>query len=58
MTGAELMLAQCVKDAVALLRWQAKKPLAAATWGEWVVMAHTVLDEISNTGRIAVEGDL
>lgn len=58
MTGAELLLVQSIKDAVALLRWQCKKPLGAETWGEWVVTAMTIVDEVSTRGRTAVQGDL
>lgn len=58
MSGTELALVQSLKDAVALLRWQANTPISAGSWGEWVVSAMTLVDEVSNAGRPAIQGDI
>lgn len=52
------MLQQVIKDAIALLAWQAKKPIDAASWSEWVVMAVAALDDEQRRGRPMIEGDL
>lgn len=60
MTRCESQLVQLVRDAIAMLRWQARKPLAASSWAEWVSMAVEVIDNCVNQPqpRIMVEGDL
>lgn len=60
MTRCETQLVQLVRDAIALLRWQARAPLAASTWGEWVCMAIEVIDQCTNQPemRQMFEGDL
>lgn len=59
MTRCESQLVQLTRDAIALLRWQAREPLGAATWCEWICMAIAVLDECMHSlPREMVEGDL
>lgn len=44
--NAAPILAQVIKDAIAMLRWQAtSSPISATGWAEWVVAAMAALDE-------------
>lgn len=56
----EQMLAQVVRDAIELLRWQARSPLAADSWSQWVILAIAALDDAAQQAppREMVEGDL
>lgn len=60
MTLSESQLVQLVRDAIAMLRWQAREPLAASTWAEWISMAIEIVDRCVNqpVPREMVEGDL
>lgn len=58
MTRHESQLVQLVRDAIALLRWQAREPLSASTWAEWICMAIEVVDECVHAPREMVAGDL
>ncbi len=46
MTSNELLLTQCLKDALAMLRWQAGRPIGAASWAQWSVNAVTAIDDV------------
>lgn len=43
--NAAPILAQVIKDAIEMLRWQARKPVGAESWAQWVIDAMTALDE-------------
>lgn len=38
-------MAQSLKDAIAMLRWQAERPVSAASWGEWMLSAMAALED-------------
>jgi hypothetical protein len=46
MTPNELLLAQSLKDAIAMLRWQAVRPISAQSWAEWTCSAIAALDDV------------
>ncbi len=46
MTANELQLTQCLKDALAMLRWQAGQPLGSSSWATWSIAAVTAIDDV------------
>lgn len=48
MTPNEARLVAVLQDAVDMLKWQAVKPLGAASWGAWIVNAHDAMGRCQN----------
>lgn len=60
MTRCETQLAHVITDAIAMLRWQVRKPLTADSWSGWCNTAIEAIQECVDQPktREMVEDDL
>jgi hypothetical protein len=55
MTPNETLLTAVLKDAIAMMRWQAREPLTVAAWAFWIERAIEALDTVQrNNGDTLV----
>jgi hypothetical protein len=57
MTTSEQKMADCLRDAIAMLYWHQKKPLSAAGWASWLIDAHAALNGVQHAQGISVLAD-